>query len=110
MDPGRRGRCPTSPMTHDDLSALLPLEALHCYGNDQIVVAGTVEEPEGVGYEGPRVQAGVARPPAPVPFLATASGHVIGSTPTRTPTSSHRRTATSCRDRPLQDPAATSCR
>jgi hypothetical protein len=71
--------CPASPMTHDDLSALLPLEALHCFGNNQIVVTGTVELPEGVGYEGPFAYspAWLAHPLA-IPFLATAGGHVIG--------------------------------
>ena len=71
--------CPTSPMSHDDLSALLPLEALHCFGNNTIVVTGTVEEPEGIGYEGPFAYspAWLAHPLA-VPFLATPSGHVIG--------------------------------
>ena len=71
--------CPTTPMTHDGLSALLPLEALHCFGNNTIVVTGTVEQPEGVGYEGPFAYspAWLAHPLA-VPFLATASGHVIG--------------------------------
>ena len=71
--------CPASPMTHDDLSALLPLEALHCFGNNQIVVTGTVERPEGVGYEGPFAYSPewLAHPLA-IPFLATAGGHVIG--------------------------------
>ena len=71
--------CPTTPMSHDDLSALLPLEALHCFGNNTIVVTGTVELPEGVGYEGPFAYdpAWLAHPLA-IPFLATASGHVIG--------------------------------
>ena len=71
--------CPTSPMTHDDLSALLPLEALHCFGNNTIVVTGTVEQPEGVGYEGPFAYSPAwLAPPLAIPFLATASGHVIG--------------------------------
>lgn len=71
--------CPITPMTHDDLSALLPLEALHCFGNNQIVLTGAVELPEGVGYEGPFAYspAWLAHPLA-IPFLATAGGHVIG--------------------------------
>ena len=71
--------CPASPMSHDDLSALLPLEALHCNGNNTIIVTGTVEQPEGVGYEGPFAYspAWLAHPLA-IPFLATAGGHVIG--------------------------------
>ena len=71
--------CPASPMTHDEVSALLPLEALHCNGRNEIVVTGTVELPEGVGYEGPFAYspAWLAHPLA-IPFLATATGHVIG--------------------------------
>ena len=71
--------CPISPMTHDDLSALLPLEGLHCNGRNEILVTGTVELPEGVGYEGPFAYspAWLAHPLA-IPFLATAGGHVIG--------------------------------
>lgn len=37
--------CPASPMTHGDLSALLPLEALHCYGRADITLTGTVDTP-----------------------------------------------------------------
>ena len=37
--------CPSSPMTHAQLTALLPLEALHCYGRNDIVVTGTVDTP-----------------------------------------------------------------
>jgi hypothetical protein len=44
--------CPTSPMTHDALNALAPLEALHCYGNSEIVVTGTIDDVIG-GYEAP---------------------------------------------------------
>ena len=37
--------CPSSPMTHGQLTALLPLEALHCFGRNDIVVTGTVDTP-----------------------------------------------------------------
>jgi len=37
--------CPSSPMTHVQLTSLLPLEALHCFGRNDIVVTGTVENP-----------------------------------------------------------------
>lgn len=37
--------CPSSPMAHGELTALLPLEALHCFGRNDIVVTGTVETP-----------------------------------------------------------------
>ena len=37
--------CPTSPMTAESLGALQPLEALHCFGNSEIVVTGTVDPP-----------------------------------------------------------------
>ena len=37
--------CPTSPMTAQQIGALVPLEALHCYGNNEIVVTGTVDNP-----------------------------------------------------------------
>ena len=37
--------CPTSPMTAESLGALHGLEALHCFGNSEIVVTGTVDPP-----------------------------------------------------------------
>jgi hypothetical protein len=37
--------CPSSPMTHGQLTALLPLEALHCFGRNDITVTGTVDTP-----------------------------------------------------------------
>ncbi len=37
--------CPSSPMTHAQLTALLPLEALHCFGRNDVTVAGTVDSP-----------------------------------------------------------------
>lgn len=39
--------CPSSPMTHGQLTALLPLEALHCFGRNDVTVTGTVDVPEG---------------------------------------------------------------
>ncbi len=46
--------CPTSPMTAARLGALRPLEALHCFGNNEIVVTGTIVTPS-EGYNGPFV-------------------------------------------------------
>ncbi len=37
--------CPSSPMTDEDVVALNPLESLHCYGRNDIVVEGTIEHP-----------------------------------------------------------------
>ncbi|MDQ2674700.1 MAG: SH3 domain-containing protein, partial [Chloroflexota bacterium] len=37
--------CPSSPMTSQQLASLLPLEALHCYGRNDITVTGTVDTP-----------------------------------------------------------------
>ena len=37
--------CPSSPMTHGQLTALLPLEALHCFGRNDLMVTGTVDSP-----------------------------------------------------------------
>lgn len=37
--------CPSSPMADEDLAAMNPLESLHCYGRNDIVVEGTVEHP-----------------------------------------------------------------
>ncbi|HEX5039816.1 MAG TPA: SH3 domain-containing protein [Candidatus Limnocylindria bacterium] len=44
--------CPSSPMTATDLVELLPLERLHCFGNDDIVVTGMIDTPC-CGYVGP---------------------------------------------------------
>ena len=35
--------CPSSPMTAEQLATLLPLERLSCYGRDEIVVTGTLD-------------------------------------------------------------------
>jgi hypothetical protein len=37
--------CPSSPMTHEQLTALLPLEALHCFGRNDLTITGTVDTP-----------------------------------------------------------------
>jgi hypothetical protein len=37
--------CPTSPMTAQALGALAPLEALHCYGRNELVITGVVDTP-----------------------------------------------------------------
>jgi zinc-ribbon domain len=37
--------CPASPMTAQQIAALVPLEALHCFGRNEIVVTGTVDLP-----------------------------------------------------------------
>lgn len=37
--------CPASPMTATDLGLMLPLERLHCYADDDIVVTGTIDTP-----------------------------------------------------------------
>jgi hypothetical protein len=36
--------CPSSPMTAEALAALQPLEALSCYGREEIAVTGTMEQ------------------------------------------------------------------
>jgi len=35
--------CPSSPLTAQALAALAPLEALHCYGRNELVISGTVD-------------------------------------------------------------------
>jgi hypothetical protein len=45
-------QCPPSPTTAEDLSALLPLEQLHCYAGRELIVTGWVETPC-CGYVGP---------------------------------------------------------
>jgi hypothetical protein len=73
--------CPISPMTLDDLGALQPLERLHCYGRNEIVVTGTVADPTG-GYDGPFAYSPewLAHPFA-IPFLSTPGGAVLGFRP-----------------------------
>lgn len=73
--------CPTSPMDVDDLATLAPLEALHCYGNSEIVVTGTIDETLG-GYESPVLfnPAWLAFPFAP-PYFVTSNGAAIGYHP-----------------------------
>ena len=73
--------CPNSPMTLEDLGALAPLEALHCYGRNEIVVTGTVASPIG-GYEGPFAYSPVwLAHPLALPFLATQQGATLGYRP-----------------------------
>lgn len=40
--------CPSSPMSAEDLAAVPPLEALHCYGRSELTITGTirVREPD----------------------------------------------------------------
>lgn len=73
--------CPISPMTIDALAALAPLEALHCFGNNEIVVTGTIDETLG-GYESPVLfnPAWLAFPFAP-PYFLTTNGRAIGYHP-----------------------------
>jgi hypothetical protein len=74
--------CPTSPMTIEDLAALAPLEALHCFGRNEIVVTGTIADPLG-GYESPVQYSPIwlAHPFAPPYFLATTQSVGIGFHP-----------------------------
>lgn len=73
--------CPTSPMSVNDLATLAPLEALHCYGGNEIVVTGTMAGTIG-GYESPVRYSPVwlAFPFAP-PYFATTNGRAIGYHP-----------------------------
>jgi hypothetical protein len=73
--------CPTTPMSVDDLATLQPLEALHCFGNNEIVVTGTIDETLG-GYESPVLfnPAWLAFPFAP-PYFLTTNGRGIGYHP-----------------------------
>jgi hypothetical protein len=73
--------CPISPMSIDDLAALAPLEALHCFGSNEIVVTGTIDETLG-GYEGPVRYSPewLAFPFAP-PYFVTTNGRAIGYHP-----------------------------
>jgi hypothetical protein len=41
--------CPTSPMTAEAIAPLAPLEALSCYGREEIVITGTMDEAHGHG-------------------------------------------------------------
>ena len=56
--------CPSSPVAAVDMAELLPLERLHCFGNTDIIVTGTIDTPC-CGYVGP-----IAYEP---PWLATPS-------------------------------------
>jgi zinc ribbon protein len=73
--------CPISPMTNNDLGALAPLEALHCYGRNEIVVTGTIDDTIG-GFEGPLAYSPewLAHPFAP-PYFRAAQGFSIGFRP-----------------------------
>ena len=103
--------CPISPMTHEALATLQALEALHCFGRNEIVVTGTVSDPGG-GYAGPFAYspAWLAHPLA-LPFLATPAGAVLGYRPhpdadLEAPEESDVVRVTGH----YEDPAATSCR
>jgi hypothetical protein len=73
--------CPISPMSIDDLATLAPLEALHCYGSNELVVTGTIDETLG-GYESPVRYSPewLAFPFAP-PYFVTPNGRAIGYHP-----------------------------
>jgi hypothetical protein len=42
--------CPTSPMTAEAIAPLIPLEALSCYGREEITITGTMDFPMHGGY------------------------------------------------------------
>lgn len=44
--------CPSSPMSIDDLDLLTPMERLQCFGNEDIIVTGTIDHPC-CGWMGP---------------------------------------------------------
>jgi hypothetical protein len=66
--------CPSSPMTSEALGALGALEALHCYGRNEIVVTGTIETPC-CGYVGPLAFSPewLAHPVPPAFFIGAAN-------------------------------------
>ncbi|MCV0402883.1 MAG: hypothetical protein K5924_04120 [Chloroflexi bacterium] len=99
--------CPSSPMTADELAAVPPLEALHCYGRSELTVTGTVQrrEPD----EDPPI---VFSPswladPNPELFLATNVGyHPLPESDLEAPEEGDRVRVRGH----FEDPAATSCR
>ena len=102
--------CPASPMTAQDLSRLLPLERLHCYGDDDIVVTGTINTPC-CGYVGAIVfePAWLAVPGSPAFFLETTSELWFRSDPATSVQSPGRGDVIRATGH-LDDPAAESCR
>lgn len=103
--------CPISPMTKDDLGALAPLEALHCFGRNEIVLTGTIDNPLG-GFESPFAYSPVwlAHPFVP-PYVRPNQGLSVGFRPhpdadleAPQPGDVVRVTGH------FEDPAATSCR
>ena len=105
--------CPASPMADEELATLDPLEALHCYGRNEIVIEGTVENPC-CGYVGPFEFSPewLAHPHTPAFLLAVEFG--LGNVPFR----AHPETGLLAPGRGdivrvtghFEDPAATSCR
>jgi hypothetical protein len=70
--------CPPSPMSAADLAALHPLEQLHCYGDQEIVLSGLLDTPC-CSYFGP-IQfdpAWLARPDGPAYFAVAGNGPPI---------------------------------
>jgi hypothetical protein len=103
--------CPGSPMSSEALGALSGLEALHCYGRNEIVVTGTMETPC-CGYVGPLAFSPewLAHPDTPAFFMG-ATNQAIGfrANPDADLEPPERGDVVRATGH-FEDPAATSCR
>ncbi len=104
--------CPSSPMTGEQMASMLPLEALHCYGRNEITVTGTVDTPCCIPPNPIRITPNWLAGPAPA-FLRF-DGNVILPVEFRADPSSElevpERGDTVEVTGHFEDPAATTCR
>jgi len=102
--------CPISPMTAESLGALHGLEALHCFGNSEIVVTGLVDPPC-CPYESPYVVSPEWLDPRSQAYLRSGGGtdipfHAHPDAALEPPAPGDTVRATGH----YEDPAATTCR
>jgi hypothetical protein len=104
--------CPSSPMTAEQISTLTHLEALHCYGRNEIVINGTVDTPCCIPPDGIRYQPAWLAEPLVSPYLRDADGTIVlgfRAPPDEALEPPERGDVVSVTGH-FEDPAATSCR
>lgn len=104
--------CPSSPMTAEQISTLTHLEALHCYGRNEIVINGTVDTPCCIPPDGIRYRPAWLAEPLVSPYLRDADGTIVlgfRAPPDEALEPPERGDVVSVTGH-FEDPAATSCR
>lgn len=99
--------CPTSPMSAEELAAVPPLEALHCYGRSELTITGVVQRRDVDENPPIRYSPSWMADPNPELYLAGAIGfHPLPDAGLEPPEEGDQVRVRGH----FEDPAATSCR